>query len=101
MSRYEVDPRAIDVAAATLRTAAEELRVAADRVSGALLLVGTAAGSAGLASTSSAASRRWSQGLGQYADAGLSLSRATEWAGQLYDLVELQARGRFTPVGYP
>lgn len=101
MSRYQVDPRAVDVAASTLRTASEELRAASCRVTGALLLVAGAAGSGGLAATCSAVSRRWEQGLGQYADAGLSLAVATQRAAQLYDLVELQARGRFTPVGHP
>lgn len=101
MSRFEIDPWALETAATTVRTAVEELRAASQRISGALVLVGSAGGSAVLAGTSSAVSQRWSQGLAQYAEAGLSLSVATQRAAELYDLVELQARGRFTPVGRP
>lgn len=101
MSTYEVDPQALDVAATTVRTASEELRATTSRIGGALLLVAGAGGSADLAATSSALSRRWSQGLGQYADAGLALADVTARAAQLYHLVERQTRGRFTPVGHP
>lgn len=101
MSTFEVNPRALDEAATTLRTTAEELRLLARQVGGALHVAGGAAGSAALESAGEAAARLWSGGLEQYAEAGLSLSRATGRAAQLYDLVELSARGRFTPVVHP
>lgn len=101
MKTIEVDPRALEEAATTLRTAAEELRAASHRIGGALLLVGSAGGSASLSATSATAAQRWTQGLEAYADAGRALSAATEAAAELYGLVEWQARRTFTPVGHP
>ncbi|MCK0111273.1 hypothetical protein MWU75_03855 [Ornithinimicrobium sp. F0845] len=101
MSTFEVDPRALDTAATTFRSTAEELRHLAHQVGGALHLAGSAAGSAALESSGAAAARMWSGGLEQYAEAGAALSRATEQAALLYDLVEFSARGRFIPVVHP
>jgi len=101
MSRVEVDSRSIDAAASTLRTAAEELAAVGQRIGGALHLVGTAGGSASLAAGGALAARRWSTGLEGYAEAGLALSRTTAQASLAYQLVELRARGRFTPTVLP
>lgn len=101
MSTVEVDTGALESSASTLRTTAEELRHLAQRIGGALTLAGGAAGTAGMQASTAAAARLWSGGLEQYADAGAALSRATEAAALLYDLMEFSARGRFTPVVHP
>lgn len=101
MSTFEVDPRALDTAAMTFRSTAEELRHLAQQIGGALHLAGSAAGSAALGASGAAAARIWSGGLGEYAEAGAALSRATAQAALLYDLVEFSARGRFVRVVHP
>jgi len=101
MSTFEVDPRALDAAATTLRTVAEELHHLVGQVGGALQVAAGAGGSAALESTGAAAARYWSGGLEEYAEAGAALSRATTQAALLYDLVEFTARGRFTRPVHP
>lgn len=101
MSTFEVDTGALEASATTIRTTAEEMRRLAQRIGGALNLAGGAAGTAGMQASGAAAARLWSGGLEQYAEAGAALSRATEQAALLYDLMEFSARGRFTPVGHP
>lgn len=101
MSTIEVDPGALDAAATTLRSTAEELRQLSQQVGRALHLAGSAGGSAALEATGAAAARRWSGGLGEYAEAGLALSSATAQAALAYSVVEFSVRGRFTPVVHP
>lgn len=101
MSRIEVEGQAIEAAASTMGSVAEQVRSCADRVAGSLQLAAGAGGSAALASSASVAARHWAEGLEGYAEAGLALSRATEAAGLAYALVELQVRGRFMPKVLP
>lgn len=101
MSRIEVEAAAVEAAASTLWSVADQVRASADRIAGGLQVAAGAGGSAALASSASVAARRWAGRLEGYADAGLALSRATEAAGLAYDLVELQARARFAPKVLP
>lgn len=101
MSRIEVEAAAIEAAASTLWSVAEQVRASADRIAGGLQVAAGAGGSAALAFSANVAARHWSRGLEGYAEAGVALSRATESAGLAYDLVELQARARFAPKVLP
>ncbi|USQ75173.1 hypothetical protein [Ornithinimicrobium cryptoxanthini] len=101
MRRIEVEAQAIEAAASTLWSVAEQVRASADRIAGGLQVAAGAGGSAGLASSATVAARHWARGLEGYAEASLALSRATEAAGLAYGLVELQTRGRFAPRVLP
>lgn len=101
MSRFEVEVATIEITATTLRSSAEEMRAAAHRIGGAMQVAGSAGGSAALASAAATAAGQWVSRLERYADAGLALSRATAQAALAYELIELQASGRLTPVVRP
>lgn len=101
MSTIEVDTRVLESAAATARATGDQLREVAQRLATALVLAGSASGSAEMAGTAAEAARQWRVAVEGYAEVGATLGRATELAAGAYRLMEFQTARALTPVVFP